>query len=218
MLTTLALVLAVSQPIPSSEIATWQVARSDSADALSIGSDRPGEPRHEGLLEIDGRVGLTPWEAEELAFAELVDRIADDLERRLRREIASSGEVWLPGCLEERAIRRWRRGLDAEDLVDVVRNRLIEHEHAGFPSYQVEIAARPKVGGLELAESQFDRSLRSVQRRTTAFGLGTLGLWGLLGLGFVWFDRLTRGYMPWRTGLALGGMGVLLPVAAFFVI
>lgn len=180
--------------------------------------DPDEERRRNALIEVEGRVGLTPWEAEAEAERELVETVLSDLEREVRRGRLAGDASWLPTALERRALERWRSDLEPEDLVDVVRHDLIEHDHAGFASFQVRLAARVDTDLVDEAMDGFEREIARTRRRATAFGLGAIGLWGLLGLAFVWFDRLTRGYMPWRTGLVLGGIGAALPAMAWFLI
>ncbi|MGA0869602.1 MAG: hypothetical protein ACO3UM_11800 [Planctomycetota bacterium] len=161
--------------------------------------------------EIAGRVELG------VAEAELSARLAaEEWARRLlarRADSAVPSRSWLPRGVGRLGREVWWAGLEVEGLYAVRSRRVETRDHGGYESYRSTWVVCPDEPGM-------DRALASLGARIDAVGwtwrnilLGTPLWWGLLALAHGWFDRVTRGYMPWRGRLACVLMGAGGPVA-----
>lgn len=177
-----------------------------------FGPGTHGEPTDsEPVVTIEGRVALDPWSARENAEVAALRRIRRELERRADRAFASSNSSWVPEVLEQRHRDRWRARFVDEALLEIVEESLQRRDHGDYESFQVSFSVRPDAVATASALDAYERGLSKTAERAVGFGVGTLTLWGVLGLGFVWFDRLTRGYMPWRLGTVAVGIGTAAP-------
>jgi len=162
--------------------------------------------------EVVGRVELGPVEAE------LSARIAaGDWARRLasrRVGPAEFGSSWIPSVIERQVRAAWIGSLDPEELYLVRDTDLQARDHGGYRSYQCTVWVSPDDAALDGAVGSLEERFDRTARRLRNILLGTPVFWGLLALVHGWFDRVTRGYMPWRGRLACVLMAVAGPAAA----
>ncbi len=164
---------------------------------------------------VHGRVELRPVEADAAAEEQVLQEFRWDLERAAREHSDLHGPAWLPSPLVERRIDGWLRGLSVERTVEVVDRFRQRHDHGDYESFQTHLLVRPDPERRAAALANLDRSLSTTVRRLGWWAGGSLGLWGLLAFAWMWFDRLTRGYMTGRLGSLCVGMGVAVPGIAW---
>lgn len=171
----------------------------------------PTEPRA-AVHEVVGRVELESGEAE-LA----VRLAADDWARRhmARRSAAvEAGRTGVPQFLEVMVRNAWLRDLEVARLYEVVGRATDAREHRGYRSYQSKWRLVAQELAMEQATESLVLRLDRVGRRFWAILAATPVLWGLLALLHGWFDRVTRGYMPWRGRVACVLMALAVPAGA----
>lgn len=191
------------------------------AGAAGQAVSRMSTPAPRGLVEshgeettheVVGRVELGPVEAE------LSARLAaDDWARRLlarRADRRGAGSSWLPSDLEDRVRAAFIANLDAESLYAVRDRDLQSRDHGGYRSHQCTFSVAADDAALDGAVRALGGRLDRAARRVRNILLGTPVFWGLLVLLHGWFDRITRGYMPWRGRLACVLMALAGPAAA----
>ncbi|MBK8977962.1 MAG: hypothetical protein IPM29_18805 [Planctomycetes bacterium] len=177
----------------------------DPTDWVAAGRD----PARPDAVVVAGRVELEPGNADAAALRSAKEQLRWDLESDVDRLIAERAPVWLPGFVQRREAARWLADLDARSLVQVLDQRRLEHDHGSFRSFQTHLLVRYERDRVDAELGRLARRIDTVARRFVHRGLGAIGLTGLLGFLWLWFDRLTRGYMTWRLGLLFGGMAVL---------
>jgi hypothetical protein len=166
-----------------------------------------------GLVEaVVGRVELGVTEAE------LSGRRAADawvlrlLERRVGPSAVSG--TWLPAPVQETVRGSWRQAVDPRALYEVLGQEVEAREHGGYRSFQSSLLVRPREAALESEVADLERRIDRVAVRWRFILLLSPVWWGLLALAHGWFDRVTRGYMPWRGRLAYVLMAIGGPSTA----
>ncbi|MDA0373425.1 MAG: hypothetical protein O2865_06540 [Planctomycetota bacterium] len=182
-----------------------QFAATAAREAAPIGDLAP-------VHEVVGRVEL------ESAEAELAVRIAaDDWARRhmARRGAAvEAGRTGLPQVLEVLVRESWLRDLEVGRLYEVVGRETDAREHRGYRSYQSTWRLVPQELAMGQAADSLVVELERAGRRFWGVVAATPLFWGLLALAHGWFDRITRGYMPWRGRVACVLMAIFAPAGA----
>ena len=140
------------------------------------------------------------------------------LERRGEGLLEQRKPFWFPGFAADLTFDRWLRGLDPRRVIRVVDRRLEDHDHGSYKSYQAHLVVEHDEDTVERALGGLRSQIRSDSKLFLAKSGGTVVLWGLLGLLYLWLDRLTRGYMTWRLRGLFLGMGLGLPGIAFVMI
>lgn len=173
----------------------------------------PQEP-----LAVAGRVELTPAAAVAAARERAFDELRYEIERRARSVAEQRAPFWMPPFAVDLVVDRWGRSLRADALLEEVRRDTRVHDHGGYKSFQTFLAIRHDETRLQRSLQDLARRIDRGSREFLAKCGGTVALWGILGVCYLWLDRLTRGYMGWRLRFVLGGTGLALPALAFLLV
>lgn len=175
-------------------------------------------PEQPGAIVVSGQVELRAGEADRAAMVRAGEELRWDLERDARAVVEQRRPLWMPDLVAERITDRWLNSLQADEMLQIVDRRRVEHDHGDYQSFQTWLLVAHDEPRIEASLDTLAHRVDGAATRLRWQGLGTLGFWGVLGLAWLWLDRLTRGYMTWRLAALFGGMAVALPGSAMLLI
>lgn len=200
LLTTLALGLLMQGP-QEVEMKHWVDAGFDAS--------RPSAETVTGEAELSRSEAVTTVERK--ARKEHRSRLTAMVAER----IEESAPFWLPGFVKDRVVEGQVRSEILRLPPKVLDTDVLVRQHSFGQSFQGFLLIDP-VRPQDLAsDRRLSRRLRREQDWFLMKSGGALGLWILLGIGVLWLDRLTRGYMTKRLyalGAALALVGPALVV------
>lgn len=185
---------------------------------IQAASTGPLETLDREPVAVEGRVELSPGEADASAKACAVQLVRWELERRGAATLEATRPIWLPGFVGEGLVSDWLRRTRLERAFDVVHSARETRSHGNYVSYQTTLQVATDPSAIDGMLTDLRRRIQVGARRFSWLLAGTAGLWVFLSLVYGWLDRLTRGYMPWRLRTICVGMGLLAPgIALLFL-